>query len=316
MAVGTLLLILGILAGGLWVMRDYQAAAIEGVLAFFDEEYYWLWTEQQFAFFVDKCLGHGSDTAAILWRCFWYNATYPFTELTDEDREQGQELDLDAWKQAITLLASDVGTGVGYGRPRYTIFGREQDIKLSRFMAMAVPRDGASPKNSPTVNDSAADKIDDDENDWHLPTELEKIAFVAATQLPIDMKFAGPHLSEVLPRVRKLVVNDGRGGSNNDGNRNVQFSADDFVIPYQDMVNLLAAVLQINEACPNTLTRSICDHELLRMPKKVGRKANRAVAEAILAAGGIRSWSAITFSMYSVFVDKLVSLDGSEVDLI
>lgn len=247
-----------------------------------------VWTEHQFAAFVASRLGDNSGTAPVLWRCFYYNATYPFIDRPHQ-RDEEQQLDLDAWVQAVALLATDAGSNVGRVMPQYSIYGHGQDYMWYRFISLSVPC------NADGVNDDDAAIQSDD---WHPPDALDKIAFIAATQLPIDMPIRGPPLSEIRPNVRKLVEDDYSISSS------APISAGDFVIPYRDMVDLLGAVLQVRKS--NTVSRFLRDQNSLSLSVDVDRPAHQVVAEGILGVGGIREGSAVSFTAYTALSDKFV----------
>ncbi|OAA58009.1 hypothetical protein SPI_06894 [Niveomyces insectorum RCEF 264] len=260
-----------------------------------------VWTEPKFAAFVASRLGDDSGTAPVLWRCFCYSATYPFTNRPAQCGEE-QQLDLDAWVQAVALLATDAGSHVGRERSPYSIYGRGLDCTWYRFIGLSVPCNAEGVNDDDNDDDNAAIQSDD----WHPPDALDKIAFVAATQLPIDMPMLGPPLSEIRPNVRKLLEDDYRSSSSS----SAPISAGDFVVPYQDMVELLGAVLQVRKS--NTVSWSLGDQSSLSLSVDVDRPAHQIVAEGILGVGGIRAGSAVSFAAYAVLSDTFQFHNDSE----
>lgn len=227
-----------------------------------------VWTEDCFAAFVASRLGDDSGAAPILWRSFCYNGLYPFTAGLTNFPAAEQQLDISAWVQAVALLATDAVDNVCDGRPRFSVQGPTLWYQFASFAARLGDR---RRRNNDRNNCNSS-------GGYH-PSVLEQVAFVAANQLPLDMRMRGPPLSAILPRVRKLV----------DEWECAPVSQDDFAIPFDNMVSLLGAVLQIRklDSGDTPPTTRLAENRGLSMATDIDRSMHISMAKAILAVAGI-----------------------------
>lgn len=134
----------------------------------------------------------------------------------------------------------------------------------------------------------------DTHDDWQPPQVLDRVVSIVNTQLPLDMGVRRGNPPDTRSRVRKLVDEE------------PQISVDSYYIPYQDLLALTAAILQIRkqafpsqdgypQAIQSSLT-AVADQSLCT-----------AIAAALLVAGGITRDMDISFEAYQGFLDKFVS---------
>lgn len=198
---------------------------------------------------------------------------------------------MDGWAQAIALLATDTIRNVGHNREMLSLYGPShvaESRKLCtwrRFFSFSMSSGG-----------DVAIELDD----WRPPTMLDEVARVAATQLPLGMSVKGPPLPEIRPKVQKLV----------DESSSAQNSTRDFMIPYQDMLNLLCAIMQTSKA--DAPGESINDQSRPSLSLDDNRSSQIAVAKGILDVGGIRWGLSISFADYLAFSEKFVGLPAAD----
>lgn len=251
-----------------------------------------VWTEKQFTAFVSSRLGD-DGAAPALWRCFCYNAMYPFTN-TSRPPEQ-QQLDVDGWIQAIALLAPSAVRNVGRNRAQLSLYGpshraeHEKSCTWRRFVSLSVPSDG-----------DVGTRDDGDKDNWSPPDVLDEVARVAATQLPLGMSMRGPRLSEIRPEVQKLL----------DEPSCAPTTTRDFMIPYHDILMVLSAVLQVTKA--DASGESVDDQPWASLSLEVDRTSQMAVAKGILDVGGIHSGSVVSFAHYFAFSEQFVGSPATD----
>lgn len=251
-----------------------------------------VWTQDRFAAFVASRLG-GDDSGVvpILWRSFCYSSIYPFTLSLVEYPAEDWQLDLAAWVQAVALLATNTVDGIDYSMEAYPATGL---TIWYQFFSFAV-RSGAPHRprsNNATSGDNGA-----------AQSVLEQVAYVASNQLHLEYGMRGPDLTELLPRVRKLV-NDAECEP---------LSTTDFAIPYHDMVCLFAAVLQVNK--PDIFaarpSMRLEDNLGLSLAADIDRATHLVVARAILAVAGVHEDnhgnSTVSYKQYDALRNILVS---------
>lgn len=137
---------------------------------------------------------------------------------------------MEGWTQAVVILATDAVRGIGRNSAQLSLYGPSHTFESRRSCSW---RRFASFSISSGGGDVA---VEDD--DWRPPDVLDEVARVAATQLPLGMAFQVPPLSEVRPKVQMLV----------DGSSSARSTTRDNTIPYQDMLSLLCAILQVSNA--------------------------------------------------------------------
>ncbi|KAL1901000.1 hypothetical protein Sste5346_002064 [Sporothrix stenoceras] len=211
-----------------------------------------VWTQDQFAAFVANRLGGGDKhynqdnrdpgVTDILWRQFCYSAHYPFTRSlsldsgSDLDLATAEhcQLDLADWVQAVAMLATTSVRNIEIGRARYSATGPEIWYQFFSF----AKRNRSNGNDGFSAIDNNYENYDNDNNnDDDNQSVWQQVAYVASARLPLEYIMYGPHLSEILPRVRKLVSDA----------ECVPVRRDGFAIPYQDMVCLFAAILQVQK---------------------------------------------------------------------
>lgn len=192
---------------------------------------------------------------------------------------------MDGWTQAVALLATDAVRSVGRNRAQLSLYGpsdraeSRKSCTWRRFISFSISSGGYV-------------AIEDD--DWRSPNVLDEVASIAATQLPLGMSIQGPPLSEIRPKVQKLV----------DESSSAQSTTRDFMIPCQDMLSLLCAILQVSNA--DTPCEPISDQSWPSLSLDVDKSSQIAVAKGILDVGGIHSGSTVLFADYLAFSEKFV----------
>lgn len=253
-----------------------------------------VWTQSRFAAFLSNRLGNDDDDYAAthatrtLWRCFCYNATYPFTDSSADPEEQ--LVDLDGWTQAIALLATDAVRNVGRSGARLSLYGMTHTVESRKECCWR--RFASLSTSSGSGADASAGAKGHD--DWRPPDVLDEIARVAACQLPLAMHDKVPTVGEIRPRVQKLV------GEPKHANVSIEASA----IPFDDMLAVLGAIMQVTT---DTTVEPMAGQYSPIIVSSDDSYARVAAAKAILGVGGIHEGSASSFAKYLVSSEKLVS---------
>lgn len=253
-----------------------------------------VWTEKQFSAFLSSRLGN-DDAAHALWRCFCYNATFPF--LPDPKCPfEVQQLDIHGWTQAVALLASNASHYVGHNLRQLFLYEPSQNVKSRRicawrrFFSLSLP-----------IGDDSDINVDfeNKKDEWRLPSELDEVTSLVATQLPLGMCVRGPPLSEIQPRVKKLVNESGHGSN----------YTQTFVIPYEDMLSILCAMLQVGRT--DDTTTSINTHPKASIISDTERQFQTAIAKGILDSRGFNQGSSLLFEDYLEISERFVSPTSS-----
>lgn len=174
---------------------------------------------------------------------------------------------------------------MGHNRARLSLYGPSHVAEFRKTCAW---------RRFISFSISSGGDIAIENDDWHPPDVLDEVAGVAAIQLPLDMCVKGPPLSEIQPKVQKLV----------DESSSAQSLIRDFMIPYQDMLNLLCAIMQVSKA--DTPGESINDQSRPSLSLDIDRSSQIAVAKGILDVGGIHWGSTVLFADYLAFSEKFV----------
>lgn len=133
----------------------------------------------------------------------------------------------------------------------------------------------------------APDCVDD--GDWKPPDILDRIAGIVRAELPIPRKSRPPPIEEIRPRVQQIFGDC------------QTISMDEFEIPYQDMLALLSATMQVDLHFSETAlgyTRSLAD---------VNEIDPSNIAKSLLNAAGIEPSKAVLWNDYLAFTEQFVS---------
>ena len=201
-------------------------------------------------------------------------ANSPFTELALTG--PGLYVDFDDWLHAVLSL---VGRGTT-NTPTHSFEWRRR-ASWNRFVTIAIK--SAKP---------ASDCVDD--GDWKPPDILDRIAGIVRAELPIPRKSRPPPIEEIRPRVQQIFGDC------------QTISMDEFEIPYQDMLALLSATMQVDLHFSETAlgyTRSLAD---------VNEIDPSNIAKSLLNAAGIEPSKAILWNDYLAFTEQFVSCIAKE----
>lgn len=286
--------------GPLYALFEKYAVTVEHASTLYNVR---AWTQDSLAAFVASRLAREDiDAAPILWRYFCYSAHYPFTHslslawFTPDYRH----LELDDWVQAVAMLAGrsdgdtnretdDVGgaTYLPNGSPvwnQFFSFAVRRPDKPYRVYK----RRGQRVRRGNVVEYYGEEDDESNENDEDDDTQSvwKQVAYVTSARLLSKGYIKqGPSISEILPRVRKIVTEEER----------IPPRKDDVSIPYQDMVALVSAILRVHEG-------TIKDDRVMRT----------ALAKQILAVGGVRGGNSennaiLSYEQYKDMYDRSVS---------
>ncbi|ERT01031.1 hypothetical protein HMPREF1624_02268 [Sporothrix schenckii ATCC 58251] len=175
-------------------------------------------------------LRDASRRAGALYRGFMrFAVTDPSTGRRDvQPGADDPLLDLADWTQAVSLLATDAHQSVGRNLEQLSVYGTTRNGVWRRFASLAIQT--TSTTNTQDANGGITDDV------WLPPDELENVAEIVATLLPVDMPVVGPLLSQIRLDVQKAL------GWNASATRSCNF-----VIPHDEIARLLCAILRVRK---------------------------------------------------------------------
>ncbi|KIH92477.1 hypothetical protein SPBR_02489 [Sporothrix brasiliensis 5110] len=223
----------------------------------------------------EDIMGPHISAADILWRCLCYNARYPFPDV--KPRADYPLLDLADWTQAISLLATDAHQSVGRNLEQLSVYGTTKNCVWRRFASLAIRV--TSTASTQGANGGITDDV------WLPPDELDNVAEIVATLLPVDMPVVGPPLSQIRLDVQRAL-----------GWKAPATRSCDFVIPHDDVVRLLCAILRVRK--PDVWSERLGSQTGMSFANASGSRYYEAVARSLLFAGGIHGDAPVSFDAF------------------